>query len=78
MMYYAVLGEYERRVMNFEGWELITYNERNLEDVERRVLRDMRERGAPFAVIFIFDSVPVRLSFLSLEEETVKALGRWF
>lgn len=79
MIYYAIFGEDELGVMNFEGWELATYSEKDLETVKRKVFEDMRKLGTPFALIFtLTPDGPVRLSFLSLEDEVVKALGRWF
>ena len=78
MIYYVVFGRDRREVMNLEGDALGIYLEPDLEHAESKALEEMGEYGWPFASIFILNPVPVRLSFLSLEDEVAKILGRWF
>ena len=78
MIYYIIFGRDAREVMDLEGDALGIYLEESLKKAEERALREMSEYGWPFASIFVLNPEPVRLSFLSLEEETIKALRRWF
>ena len=75
MIYWVIFGREKGEVLRLEGDVLEQYVARSLEEVEERVLEDMRKEGWPFAVVFTMNPEPVKLSLLSLEDETVKALG---
>ncbi|CAI1492039.1 protein of unknown function [Thermococcus nautili] len=79
MIYYVIFGRDPKEVMNLEGDAIGIYAEKDLRSAEGKAWREMVEFGYPFASIFTLTAEgPVKLSFLSLEDEVVKALGRWF
>ena len=75
MIYHVLFGSSEEELLRFEGSGLKTIIAGSLKEAEERALEEMRKRKAPFALIFIETPEPVKLSLLSLEDETVKALG---
>ena len=75
MIYHILFGESEAKLLNLEGSGLKTIIAGSLREAEGKALEEMRKRKAPFALIFIETPEPVKLSLLSLEDETVKALG---
>ena len=80
MLYLTLFGSSEEELLRFEGRELKTIIAGSLKEAESKVLDEMKKRKVPFALIFIETPEPVKLSLLSLETETVKALwnlGAW-
>ena len=75
MIYQVLFGESEEELLQFKGSGLKTIIAGSLKEAEERALEEMKKRKAPFALIFIETPEPVKLSLLSLEDETVKALG---
>ena len=75
MIYHILFGESEAKLLNLEGSGLKTIIAGSLKEAEGKALDEMKRRKAPFALIFIETPEPVKLSLLSLEDETVKALG---
>ncbi len=75
MIYHILFGESEAKLLNLEGSGLKTIIAGSLKEAEERALEEMKKRKAPFALIFVETPEPVKLSLLSLKDETVKALG---
>ncbi len=75
MIYHILFGESEEELIQLKGSELKTIIAGSLREAEGKALDEMKRKNAPFALIFIETPEPVKLSLLSLETETVKALG---
>ena len=80
MIYQVLFGSSEEELLQLRGSRLKTSLAGSRKEAEERALEEMRWRKAPFALIFIETPDLVKLSLLSLEDETVKALenlGAW-
>ena len=75
MIYHILFGSSEEELLQLKGSGLRTIIAGSLKEAEGKALDEMKRRKAPFALIFIETPEPVKLSLLSLEDETVKALG---